>query len=142
MIGVDRVHDLVLAGHLTSAEGAELLDAQVELARWRRWRRAGRVARVIAWIAVVVAWYAIVLGMAGAFATGCGSSSASSAAKVTPAQADLMPMPWCASVLFTNGQARRGCAPTLELCEVDSEKLRQAGVMASIRWVGTCRRWP
>lgn len=141
MIGVGRVHDLVLAGHLTEREGADLLEARLELERWRRWRRAGRITGIVLWIGIVIAMYAVILGAAGMLG-GCGSSSPPSKSHPSPAQADLMPMPWCASVLFTNGQARRGCAPTQELCEVDAEKVRQAGAIARIRWVGSCRRWP
>jgi hypothetical protein len=84
----------------------------------------------------IVAWLIVAVQLFG-----CGPSS-NSAPQTTPAQADLMPMPWCASVLFTNGAARRGCAPTEDLCEVDAEKVRKLGAVAHVRWVGQCRRSP
>lgn len=141
MIGAGRIVDLSHAGAITPAEAEELLQARAELARWERWRRAGRVFRFVAGVAAVVVFYAVILTAGGQ--CGCGSSSTSSApARTSPEQADLMPTPFCASVLFTNGQVRRGCAPTEELCIVDSEKIRQAGAIARIRWVGSCRRWP
>lgn len=125
MIGVDRIHELTLAGAITPAEGAELLEVRRELADLRRlagWVNAAAALTIAGWIAFLL----LLVG-------GCSQRAASR-------EPEARPTPWCVSILFRTGAVARGCFENAPACEIAAEHGRRSGRLAGIRAVGSCRR--